>query len=365
MFHSANPRHHHMSAPADAETSQYLERLRVGSDCSGLGTEFFALNALGVEYANYFMSEISENALKVIRRNHQPETLYRDITERDVTDMPSVDIYVAGPPCQSHSSLNCKKQKDDPRSGVYEHCLEYIEEKEPACFLLENVRGMLTTNKGAHWRKFSMHLDTLPYTWEHAILCPTDYGVPASRPRVWIVGIHKKLNPRCIPWPSRVKLGDKTCLDLIDESDTQGGRAIAPVYMRFLEIWGIPADTRCLIEPNSSSRSYPVYGSKAKPLTESQRKCVARTETCACVVSKDPGIMLPHLKRMASPLEVLRLQGFPDGTVNIPQNMTNLQFCSLVGNAFNFAVIRELLRSVLPILRVKTQVDTQKNTEIF
>ena len=51
MFHRANPRHHHMSAPADSETSQYLEKLRVGSDCSGLGTEFFALNALGVHRA--------------------------------------------------------------------------------------------------------------------------------------------------------------------------------------------------------------------------------------------------------------------------------------------------------------------------
>ena len=51
MFHRANPRHHHMSAPADSETFQYLEKLRVGSDCSGLGTEFFALNALGVHRA--------------------------------------------------------------------------------------------------------------------------------------------------------------------------------------------------------------------------------------------------------------------------------------------------------------------------
>ena len=336
-----------MSAQVDTDVQR---EILVGSDCSGLGTEFFSLNALGVEYTNCFMSEISENALKVIRRNHQPQTLYRDITERDVTDMPSVDIYVAGPPCQSHSSLNCKKKQDDPRSDVYEHCLEYIEAKQPACFLLENVRGMLTTNKGAHWKKFSMHLDTLPYTWEHAILCPTDYGVPASRPRVWIVGIHKRLNTKCIPWPQKIKL-EKTCLDCIDENDLHSGRLIAPVYMRFLEKWGIPADTRCLIEPNSSSRSYPVYGSKAKSLTENQRKCVARTEICPCVVSKDPGIMLPHLKRMASPREVLRLQGFADGTVNIPPSMTDLQFCSLVGNAFNMAVIRELLRPLLPVVK--------------
>ena len=92
-------------------------------------------------------------------------------------------------------------------------------------------------------------------------------------------------------------------------------------------------------------------GSKAKALTESQRKCVARTSVCCCIVSRDPGIMLPHLKRMASPLEILRLQGFADEAVKIPPGMTDLQFGSLVGNAFNCQVVQRLLSELLPLLK--------------
>ena len=43
--------------------------------------------------------------------NTQPETLYRDITERNVQDTPHVNLYIAGFPCQSYSRLNQKQYR--------------------------------------------------------------------------------------------------------------------------------------------------------------------------------------------------------------------------------------------------------------
>ena len=74
--------------------------LRVGSDCSGMATECFALDALGVAHEHVFCSEVWEPAIRFLRSNKRAKRMYGSVSERSVEEVPAVDLYVCGFPCQ-------------------------------------------------------------------------------------------------------------------------------------------------------------------------------------------------------------------------------------------------------------------------
>ena len=72
--------------------------------------------------------------------------------------------------------------------------LEDIQEKKPDCFVLENVRVLLSSNKGKDWQRITKSkLDSTrqEYVWDWRILDACEFDCPMSRPRVWIVGLLK------------------------------------------------------------------------------------------------------------------------------------------------------------------------------
>ena len=64
-----------------------------------------ALHNLGIVFDHLFSSDISEDCRKTIQANFAPQTVYEDITERDLSSVPHVDLYVFGAPCQPDSTL--------------------------------------------------------------------------------------------------------------------------------------------------------------------------------------------------------------------------------------------------------------------
>ena len=327
------------------------QKISVGTDCSGTDSPILALRELEIAHDHLFSSDVDENALKFLRSNVEPKKIYRDILERDLDAVPHVQLYVTGPPCQSFSHLNVHQKKGDPRQEVFEQCICYIDEKRPTIFVIENVRAILSAEGGKVWERISSDLDSMrdTYIWEHAILCPSDYGCPQSRPRVFIVGISKQCGVRHVPWPNKVPL-TTTCLDVLDE-DVKEGRKIPEnsCYLRMCDTWGIPRDTRCIVEFCGASRTFSPY-KNPKPLTDKQKAAIARTKVASCVIAKDPSPAALHLGRFLNPNEILRLQGFDPSRVRVPPTMTALQFSGLVGNAMNGCVLKAIFKELCPLL---------------
>merc|ERR1719407_230175 len=99
-----------MATPGAPTTTEASEVLVVGSDCSGMCTESHALDALGVAHVHAFCSEVWEPAIRCVRAmGKRPKVMYRDVTERDVSTVPYVDLYVCGFPCQPNSVMNLKR----------------------------------------------------------------------------------------------------------------------------------------------------------------------------------------------------------------------------------------------------------------
>jgi len=105
-------------------------------------------------------NDINENCelTHVARYNHQlgidAKFLCQDITEPDFLDNllektgdRSIDVVCGGPPCQSFS-LAGKRKKFDKKDDLFSHYLNVIKELQPKYFVMENVKGILTKEKG-------------------------------------------------------------------------------------------------------------------------------------------------------------------------------------------------------------------------
>tara|TARA_R110000868_G_scaffold8478_5_gene43932 strand:- start:15192 stop:17405 length:2214 start_codon:yes stop_codon:yes gene_type:complete len=129
------------------------------------GAGGFSEGFIQAEHNNKFFdflvaNDINENCelTHVVRYNHQlgldAEFLCQDITEPDFLDNllskikgRKVDVVCGGPPCQSFS-LAGKQKKFDKKDDLFSHYLEVIKVLQPKYFIMENVKGILTKEKG-------------------------------------------------------------------------------------------------------------------------------------------------------------------------------------------------------------------------
>ena len=75
--------------------------ITVGTDCSGVEAPIVALRELGIDFKHVFSSEINPKLVNFILSEYKPDIIYDNIIERDHTQVPYVDLYVAGFPCPS------------------------------------------------------------------------------------------------------------------------------------------------------------------------------------------------------------------------------------------------------------------------
>lgn len=182
-----------------------MEKLKVaslfcgcgGTDVGLLGDfEFlgnhYASNDLEIVYAN----DIDDNACNIFKENFGIEPDNRDIREVTSDEIPEFDILTGGFPCQSFSIIaqNPKRLgvKDERGKLFFEMC-RILREKQPKCFIAENVKGILTANKKSAFPLIIKKFEESGYDVSYSILNSANYGVPQKRERVIIVGFRKDL----------------------------------------------------------------------------------------------------------------------------------------------------------------------------
>lgn len=100
---------------------------------------------------------------------------------------------IGGPPCQGFSTVG-RREVDDPRNKMYLEFYKAVKLASPDFFVIENVKGMLTLNKGAFVKDLIERFgpNGLGYTINYQLLNAADYGIPQNRYRVFYVGIKGK-----------------------------------------------------------------------------------------------------------------------------------------------------------------------------
>lgn len=123
--------------------------------------------------------------------NFPHECRLQDIRELESDEVPAHDILTGGFPCQSFSIVaqNPKRlgYKDEKGKLFFEMC-RLLKDKKPAAFVAENVKGILSANKGEAFPLILQEFEKAGYRVKHVVLNAAHYGVPQKRERVFIVG---------------------------------------------------------------------------------------------------------------------------------------------------------------------------------
>jgi DNA (cytosine-5)-methyltransferase 1 len=109
----------------------------------------------------------------------------------------TVDLLAGGPPCQGFSSAG-RRRPADPRNQLVARYLEFVDLVEPRMVLIENVRGITLdfVARGEEGERRNFAADIIESLTKHyhvfsnTLTC-SDYGIPQSRPRFFIVALHK------------------------------------------------------------------------------------------------------------------------------------------------------------------------------
>lgn len=153
----------------------------------------YDFNNTEIVYAN----DIEEAACNMFKNNFGIEPDRRDIREVKSDELPEFDILTGGFPCQSFSIVaqNPKRLgiKDEKGMLFFEMC-RILKERQPKCFIAENVKGIMTANKHEAFPLIIREFEDSGYDVFYTVLKAVEYGVPQKRERVIIVGFRKDLN---------------------------------------------------------------------------------------------------------------------------------------------------------------------------
>ncbi len=124
--------------------------------------------------------------------NTEGEWYSDDIEKLKSSDIPRADIWTAGSPCQNVSIAGERAGIHGDRSGLFFKFADLLkgkkEEDKPRWIIVENVKGLLSSNKGFDFIEYLAELDESGYGLEWQVLNSKDYGVPQNRERVYTVG---------------------------------------------------------------------------------------------------------------------------------------------------------------------------------
>jgi DNA (cytosine-5)-methyltransferase 1 len=191
--------------------------IRIGTLFSGIGAIEHALHRLKLKTEIVFAGDIDPFVKKAYFVNYEisEDSWHDDIQEFSAKKYKNkVDLIVGGSPCQSFSMAGKRGGMEDTRGTLFYDFARVIKECQPKIFIFENVRGLLNHDKGNTWKVIQDVFDQLGYSINTKILNSSDYGIPQSRNRVFVVGF-KKQNTKFL-FPKPIKL-QKTMQDFLED----------------------------------------------------------------------------------------------------------------------------------------------------
>lgn len=154
-----------------------------------------------------FSSEWDKDSQKTYEANFG-EVPSGDITKISEKEIPNFDVLLAGFPCQPFSTIGQRAGfKHETQGTLFYDVLRIIKAKRPTAFLLENVKGLVSHDKGNTFEIIKKCLQEEGYELHFQILDSADYGVPQVRKRIYIVGFDKRKFKGAIEykWPDPKK----------------------------------------------------------------------------------------------------------------------------------------------------------------
>lgn len=173
---------------------------------SGIGGFALGFQKAGLNFKEHFFSEIDKNAINIYK-NHFPEakelgdvTTIRDFSDLRRACAGKIVIITFGFPCQDLSVAGKGAGLAGARSGLFFEAIRIVKELNPQYFIFENVKGLLTNNRGADFVRCLREIaDIGLYDCEWQLV-NTSWFLPQNRERIYFVGhLRGKSQPKVFP----------------------------------------------------------------------------------------------------------------------------------------------------------------------
>ncbi|MBU0600953.1 MAG: DNA (cytosine-5-)-methyltransferase [Gammaproteobacteria bacterium] len=326
-----------------------------------------------------FTSEWDSYAQRTYAENFGADShvLHGDITQIDAADIPDHDVLLAGFPCQPFSIAGVSKKNalgrshgfaDETQGTLFFDICRIIDRKKPRAFLLENVKNLMSHDKGRTWDVIKRALIDLGYDISPRVVDGARF-VPQHRERILIVGFRRELQVAfdwdALPMPPK---GGHTLKEILHRTD--GSEP-------FIESDGERFFDHAARKPQDKYTLTPKLWAYLQGYAEKHRAkgngfgfglvfpdSVARTLSARYY--KDGSEILVYQgeqrsPRRLTPRECARLMGFPD-TFRIPVSDTRAYL--LLSNAALVPMASAAAKLMAPYLNVTPSVETPRSVQI-
>jgi DNA (cytosine-5)-methyltransferase 1 len=345
---------------------------------AGIGGVRLGFESAGGECV--FTSEWDSYAQKTYAENFGDDhPINGDITKVDAATIPDHDVLLAGFPCQPFSIAGVSKKNSLGRAHGFECTTQgtlffdvarIIKEKRPAMFMLENVKNLLSHDKGNTIRVILDTLrDDLGYKVAYKVIDGKRF-VPQHRERILIVGVrHDSEADVEFDWESvvlpEIKDGPKmgSILHFEGDVDLDGGRFVLPTgkvqpkYTLSDHMW------KYLQEYAEKHRAAGNgFGCSVVKADQTSRTLSARYYKDGSEILIDRGSLNP---RRLTPRECARIMGFPDSyRICVSDTRAYKQF----GNSVVVPLIEHVAAAMKPVImrkKAETQVAVQSVEQVY
>ncbi len=342
--------------------------------------------------------EIDKYARQTYRKNFGEEPEQRDATKIIPEQLPDFDLLCAGFPCQAFSIAGRRLGFEESRGTLFFEIARIARERRPRYLLLENVKGLLSHDRGKTFANILATLDELGYDAEWQVL-NSKYFVPQNRERIFIIGyLRGECRPEVFPVKESCRRNNEKTIKYIRNSTQTNGRiystkgiarALTSSESNKTGFYAMVNDKGNLREVENSSNSHPNYwkgidnhGTRTMivatrnlnrngPIVNKDRTftITKSVDNAVCItggtkqphasVMKDmsptlkagmgegggniPSILGDNIRRL-TPLECERLQGFPD---NYTEGVSDTQRYRQMGNAVTVPVVEYILERLV------------------
>ena len=309
-----------------------MSKYTVVSLFSGAGGLDLGFHNAGFEII--WANDFDKYAVQTYRENFDNAIIYDDINNIDFKDIPDADVIIGGFPCQPFSMMGSELGFDDVRGTVFFTVADLIKRKidkgaKPKVVVLENVRRLLTHDGGNTFKVIKHIMEKeLGYKVFYKILNSSDFGVPQTRNRIFIVCFDNQDVE--FTFPETIDL-NCTMHDMLEENVNDKYFLSDKILKTILSNGTGKYNAKSEIDLEI-----------ARPLCSTMHKM---HRACQDNYVTDRGRV-----RRLTPREAARLQGFPDDFL-IP--VSDTQAYRQFGNAVTVNVAEAVARSILEFLNEK------------
>ncbi len=309
--------------------------------CSGIGGGRLGLEQVGLTCVGH--SDTSRLADTTYQLMHGLEDKnYGNLKRLTKDKLPDFDLLIAGFPCQTFSVIGRKEGFSDDRGQIIFHLARIINDKKPYCFILENVKGLVTHDGGKTIKVILNELRNCGYTVSYRVLTSLNHGVPQMRQRVYFVGFRNDISNdfSSFAWP---KVEDTPPLEfyLIDDNLADEDRLnILHYYLN--------NSTNCGKYTVDDLRKM-----EGKILDTRMNDLRIYTGKCPTLRAQRDGVLYVRDGKIyqLTGYEALLLQGFPKEYADKVKNIVSDRHLLMqAGNAMTVNVINKLGQSIINFL---------------